>query len=114
MNEEYRLRPIFFAYEDRDQITKLFCETFERLAAAISMRGVTIEPATLWERVDALMTDAVTKNLGIEETVPGALGSTHHPFHLLCKSHTVEAIDRSSLQVLAKIEITNTFHLVKF
>ena len=50
------------------------------------------------------MTDAVTKNLGIEETIPDALGSMHHPYHLLCKSHTVEALDRSSLQVLAKVE----------
>ena len=29
VNIEYRLRPIFFAYEDCDQITKFFCETFE-------------------------------------------------------------------------------------
>ena len=50
------------------------------------------------------MTDAVTKNIGIEDTIPDALGSKHHPFHLMCKSHTVEAIDKSNLQVLAKIE----------
>ena len=57
----------------------------------------------LWEKVDALMTDA-TKNIGIEDIIPDALASTHHPHQLLCKSHTVEALDRSSLQVLAKIE----------
>ena len=44
-NVEYRLRPIFFAYEDREQITRLFHETFQRLASAVSIRkGVTIEP----------------------------------------------------------------------
>ena len=104
-NMEYRLRPLFFAYEDREQITNLFCETFERLAIAVSIREVdTITPAMLWEKIDALMTDAVTKNLGIENTIPAALGSTHHPLHLLCKSHTVEALDKSSLQVMTKVE----------
>ena len=63
-----------------------------------------ITPAMLWEKIDALMTDSVTKNLGIKDTVPEGLGSTHHPYHLLCKSHTVEALDRSSLEVLSKIE----------
>ena len=56
VNIEYRLQPIFFAYEDRSQITKFFCETFERLAAAVSIReDVTIQPATLWEKIYALM-----------------------------------------------------------
>ena len=35
--KEFRLRPIFFAYEDREQIMELFCETFRRLAAAVSV-----------------------------------------------------------------------------
>ena len=50
------------------------------------------------------MTDAVSKNLGIENTIPASLGSEHHPIHLLCKSHTVEALDRSNLHVLSSIE----------
>ena len=50
------------------------------------------------------MIDAVTKNLGIEGTIPAALGSQHKPHHLLCKSHTVEALDRSNLEVLSKVE----------
>ena len=56
-----------------------------------------IEPICLWEKVDAIMTDAVTKNLGIEETISTTLGSSHQPYHLLYKSHTVEALDRSNL-----------------
>ena len=103
--EEYRLRPLFFAYEDREQITTLFVETLTRLACAASTYyNEYVTPATLWEKVDALMTDAVTKNLSIENTIPDAIGSTHHPLHLLCKSHTVEAFDKSNLQVLANIE----------
>ena len=103
--EEFRLRPIFFAYKDRDQITELFVETFSRLSVALSIiENVVIQPSKLWENIDALMTDAVTKNLGIEETIPASLGSVHHPYHLLCKSHTVEALDRSNLEVLSSIE----------
>ena len=44
------------------------------------------------------------KNLGIEDTIPNALDSNHHPYYLLCKSHTVEALDCSNLNVLAEIE----------
>ena len=56
------------------------------------------------EKVDAIMTDAVTKNLEIEEKIAKALDSSHIPLHLLCKSHTVEALDKSSLEVLNEIE----------
>ena len=88
--EEFRLRPFFFAYEDREQITLLFTETLGRLAAAASIRkGVACKPIDLWEKVIALMTDSLTKNLGIEQTIATSLGSNHLPFHLLCKSHTV-------------------------
>ena len=103
--EEVRLRPLFFAYEDRDQITSLFVESFNRLAAAGSLRqGTRCEPDQLWKQVDCLMTDAVTKNLEIEKTIAAALRLSHIPLHLLCKSHTVEALDRSNLEVLARIE----------
>ena len=36
--------------------------------------------------------------------IPVALGSNHHPLYLLCKSHTVEAIDKSNLEILCKVE----------
>ena len=104
-DKEFRLRPIFFAYEDREQITELFCETFRRLAAAVSvLKNVVIVASELWEKIDALMTDAVAKNLGVVSTIPAALESSHHPYHFLCKSHRVEALDRSNLEVLASIE----------
>ena len=63
-----------------------------------------IEPVHLWEKVDAIMMDAVTKNLGIEETISTTSGSSHQPYHLLCKSQTVEALDRSNLELLSKID----------
>ena len=52
------------------------------------------------------MRDAATKNLNIEETIPDALGSSHHPYHLLCKDHNVEALGESNLEVLSRIEKT--------
>ena len=50
------------------------------------------------------MTDAVTKNLKIEDNIATALGTKYQPMHLLCKRHTVEALDRSNLSVLYEIE----------
>ena len=50
------------------------------------------------------MTDAATKNLQIENLIASELKSQYKPIHLLCKSHTVETLDRSNLDVLAKIE----------
>ena len=38
------------------------------------------------------------------KTLPNALGSNHHPYHLLCKIHTAEALDHSNLNVLAEVE----------
>ena len=35
--EEFRLRPLFFAYEVREQITELFAETFKCLSVALSV-----------------------------------------------------------------------------
>ena len=62
--EEFRLRPIFFAYEDRVQITKLFSETFQRLPAAISIvKNTEILPSVLWEKIDALMAMLFPKTL---------------------------------------------------
>ena len=102
---EHRLRPFFFAYEDRQQITDLFVETFSHLSMVLNDSAhENIEPVHLWEKEDAIMMDAVTKNLGIEETVSTTLGSSHEPYHLLCKSHTVEALDRPNFEVLSKIE----------
>lgn len=104
--EEYRLRPLFFAYEDRQQITDLFVESLTRMASTLHVfyDNPNIQASTLWAKIDALMTDAVTKNLEIERTITKALNSDHRPFHLLCKSHTVEALDKSNLEVLADIE----------
>ena len=101
----FRLRPLFFAYEDRQNIVRLFVETFERLAAAASVSSTDVVTAhTLWSRVSNVMTDAASKNLGFEKEVSAALQTDHVPHHLLCKAHTVEALDASNLRVLSSVE----------
>ena len=50
------------------------------------------------------MTDAVSKNLKIENNIADHFHSNHKPYHLLCKSHTVEKLDTLNLSVLSKVE----------
>ena len=40
----------------------------------------------LWEKIDDLRVDAVTKNLGIEDTNPHRLTSKRHPYHLIARA----------------------------
>ena len=103
-NQRFTLRPIFFAYEDRAQIIRLVVETYSRMAATLNNEDNSVTSKVLWEKTTALMTDSVTKNLKIECGVAEVLNSRHIPYHLLCKAHTVEAFDRSNLEVLGTIE----------
>ena len=103
--QRYVLRPIFFAYETRTQIISLILETLERLAVLVNGNdGKRTTAKELWEEITIIMTDSVEKNLHIEDGIAAALGSTHIPLHLLCKAHTVEALDRSNIKVLANLE----------
>ena len=70
----------------------------------VTYQNQNIQPSSLWEKIDALMTNAVTKNLSIEDTISTLLKSAYNAYYLSCKNHTVEAVDRSSLQVLSQIE----------
>ena len=99
--EEFVLRPIYFAYEDRQQIVNLLVETYNRLSIAASItESNEVTPRQLWENTDSIMTDSATKNLKIEDGIAAEFNSTHIPMHLLCKSHTVEKLDSSNLEVL--------------
>ena len=81
------------------QIVKLIVETLKRLA--IASLGVT--GAKLWEKVYAIMTDSVTKNLNIEVEVAKQLESNHAPMHILCKSHTCEKLDGACTDTLVRV-----------
>ena len=96
------LRPLFFAFEDREQIVELIVETLKRLHVAADNPSLTT--IDIWEKIDALMTDAVSKNLKIETGVAECLASKHVPYHLLCKSHTCERFDADNLSTMAAVE----------
>ena len=101
----FNLRPLFFAYEDRENISELIFETYSRLAAATSIAlKQDIDANSLWGKTNNLMTDSVTKNLQIGELVAEKLQSLHVPYHLLCKAHVVEKFDATNLEVLASVE----------
>ena len=65
------LRPLFFAYKDREQIISLIVEPLKRLSVAANKLNVIA--SNLWEKIDALMTDVMNKNLKIEDGVAEAL-----------------------------------------
>ena len=103
--EWYNLRPLYFAYEDKQQICRLFVETLERLAAAASVQlGIPISAKDLWENILSIVTDAASKGLLIESTIKEMLKSEHEPHHVLCKAHTVEGLEMKVLRTLASCE----------
>ena len=53
----FNLRLLFFAYEDRAQIIRLFVETLQRLSATIRLKYPLATAKSLWEKTTALMTD---------------------------------------------------------
>lgn len=97
--KKFRLRSLSMAVEDRKNIVKLFVVTLNRLAITVNT-----DRKVLWEKVTALMTDSVTKNLQIENMIAATIFSNHIPLHLLCVSHTCEAFDAGNLQILRNIE----------
>ena len=98
------MRHLFFAFEDRAQIVKLLAETYERLALLVDSNQGSATAKDLWEKTSIIMTDSVEKNLHIEKGIAKELKSNHVPYHFLCKAHTVEAPDRSNINVLANLE----------
>ena len=50
------------------------------------------------------MTDAAAKNLTIEEFICKSFNLNYISIHLLCKSHTVETLDRPNIEILSKTE----------
>ena len=97
----FYLRALFFAFEDREQIVKLFVETLKRLSVAT---GGVASPQHLWENIYSFMTDSVHKNLKIEYGVAEVLESDHIPHHVLCKAHVCEKLDGACLNALIQVE----------
>ena len=81
-NRRVPLQPIFFAFEDRDQIVRLILETYSRLACTLMIDERPVTANELWEKTMAFMTDSVSKNLKVEDGVAEALQSDHKPSSL--------------------------------
>ena len=101
---QFPLQPLFFAYEDQARIIRLTVEMYKWLAAPINTEELVISAKLLWEKTTSIMTDSVSKNLQRGDGVAEVLQSSHIPYHLLCKSHPVEALDCSNIHGLADIE----------
>ena len=69
---------MFFAYEDRKQISPLIIETYHRISSALILDD-NLATAELWEKTTAFMTDSVNKNLKVEELVAETLQYNHKP-----------------------------------
>lgn len=100
--EKYRLRPLYLAYENRVNAANIFVEQFKRLGCLCNN-----DPKNVYERINAIMTDSVSKMIGIEELVADQLGSYHKPHHLLCVSHTVEGFTRAQTEVILEVSVSD-------
>lgn len=95
------------AKETRNNITQYFVEQLKRLSVAANTSCVGI-----WNRITAVMTDSVAKNLKIVPLIMEELLSMEpskdifiaEPYHLLCLIHTLECFDRKMLEQVKKIE----------
>ena len=82
-SNKFTLGPLFFAFEDRQNISKLIIETLYRLLVTV---GTT--PKIIRELIDRFMADSVTKNLQVEHVVAEELGSNHvRPYYLCMLTH---------------------------
>lgn len=83
----YQLKPLFFLYQDQEQISTLFVEMLSWLAMTFKCNLSKSKYATFkfvgenW----CIDTGTVTKNLIIEDTIWNGLKSTCKPYHLYIK-----------------------------
>ena len=101
------LLPLFFAYEDNEQIISFLVELLKRLSVAANKLNVTFN---LSDKIDAIMTDAVSKNLKIKDGVAEAFQSRHVPYYILYKLHTCERLDTDNLTTLSQLEAKIGLH----
>ena len=64
VSNKFTLQPLFFAFEYRQNISKLIVENLYRLSVTVGTR-----PRLIWELIDRFMTDSVTKNQQVEHLV---------------------------------------------
>ena len=90
---------MFFAFEDRQNISKLIVETLYKLSVTV---GTTLK--TIWELINGFMTGLFTENLQVEHLLAEELGSDHIPPHYLCNVYTSKKFDKALLSVLTSAQ----------
>ena len=66
--------------------------------------GVTKE--ALWEKIDFVMTDSVSHNMGVEDIVSDVLEVEHTPEHLLCQVHPSLMFNRVLTKLWREVDTT--------
>ena len=80
----------------------MIVESLKRLSVANKLN---VTASNLWEKIDAIMMDTVSKNLmKIKHEVAEALQSRHVPYHILCKWNTCERLDTDNLTTLSQLK----------
>lgn len=96
---ETYLRPLSLTTETRETIADLIVEELNRLAI---MKKCTKQD--MWCKIDALMSDSVSKNWHVAEIVAERLDSSHIPLTLFCNAHYTLKLDEGNVKVLEKCE----------
>ena len=80
----------------------MIVESLKRLSVANKLN---VTASNLWEKIDAIMMDTVSKNLmKIKHGVAEALQSRHVSYHILCKWNTCERLDTDNLTTLSQLK----------
>ena len=61
---------------------------------------------SLWEKIDFVMTDSVSHNLGVEDIVSEELEVDHLPDHLLCQVHPSLMFSRVLTKLWREVDTT--------
>ena len=64
IKQHFSLRPLFFAYEDRENIAHLIVDTYECLVLTLSVDEEVVTPRKLWLKTTAIMNDSISKSIG--------------------------------------------------
>ena len=94
--KKFRMHPLSMTVETRQNITSLLVNTSKRMSIASAT-----DSKEFWDRISALTTDCVVKNLLIEEQIAN---SNHILFHILRVSNTCENFDKGNMFELCEIE----------
>ena len=95
----YALPTLKIAAETRENLADLKVAVLSLLAVC---GGVTKE--SLWEKVDFVMTDSVSHNMGVADIVSQKLEVSHIPDHLLCHVHPSLMFNREICKLWSDVD----------